>query len=186
MKKISFEQIQRSKKELEKLKKTLDGHAHEALRSSKRAIFAFQRNDYKEADALLKVAKDNVKAGMKIAFKEPLLVGDGSWRAALEEYTEATLFGTYLEGAMRAPDECSKYPDVLLGGLSDTAGELARYAVLRATEHDADAVEQAYKTALMIVELLAALDLTGSLRAKFDQSKSHLRKIEDIRYDLSR
>ncbi len=186
MKRITFDHIQKRKKELEVLKRTLDGYAHEALRASKRAIFAFQRGDGKEAGELLGVARDNVRLGTKIVFKQPLLTGDGQWRAALEEYTEATLFGTYLDGEMRAPDECAEYPDVLLGGLSDTAGELARYAVLRATERDKKAVESAYKTALHIVELFAALDLTGSLRAKFDQSKSHLRKIEDIRYDLSK
>jgi hypothetical protein len=32
---------------------------------------------------------------------------------------------------------------------------------------------------------MAAMNLTGSLRNKFDQGKQHLRRLEDIRYDLS-
>ena len=73
----------------------------------------------------------------------------------------------------------------MIGGISDAAGEIARYAMLRATARDIKEVDRLYAVAFSIVEMLLALDLTGSLRSKFDQAKQHLRKIEEIRYDLS-
>ncbi len=181
---ITLSAIGKHKQHLEIERKRLIAAAQEALNLSKRAIFSSHRNDAERK--VLDQARISIKLGQSIIKKNPQLAGEGVWRAAMEEFAEAWLFESFLKGKITVPDECKDEPDAILGGLSDCAGEIARYAVLMATEHDAKAVDRAHAVVLEIVELLAALDLTGSLRSKFDQSKQHLRKIEDIRYDLSR
>lgn len=160
--------------------------ADEARRQSKLAIFAMQRDEVPQGKQKLEAARKLIQACAKQIKRQPTLVGESSWGSALEEYCEAHLFATYLDGKLSLPVEVENEPDVILGGLADLAGEIARHSVLRATVKDRRSLEKAHEIALKIVETLAALDLTGSLRAKFDQTKQHLRKIEDLRYDLSK
>ena len=185
MKEISFSEIKKRKRALEGDRQKLFLVSQTGLRASKRAIFACQRGDLNETNKLLSEAGSAVKAGKQLVSKHPALIGDGVWRSALEEYAEARLFHSYYSGDLQLPKELTEEPDALLGGLADLAGEIARFAVLKGTEHDKVAVERAHKTVMHIADTLAELDLTGSLRSKFDQTKQHLRKIEDIRYDLS-
>ena len=77
-------------------------------------------------------------------------------------------------------------PDILIGALSDVVGEYVRRAVMFATDGDRKSVEKLYEESKIIVGFLTSLDLTGSLRSKGDQSRQHLRRLEDIRYDMSR
>lgn len=186
MKNFNLSKIYKGKKALEADKKVLYAKSDEARRLAKLAIFAMQRDDGKKAADCLKDSATLIKSGLDMMKKNPLLNGEPGWKSALEEYTEAKLFSSYLEGRLAIPAEAEQNPDALLGGLSDLAGEIARHSVLRATAKDRTAIENAHKTVLAIVDALAELDLTGSLRSKFDQSKQHLRKIEDLRYDLSR
>lgn len=186
MKNLDFKKIQNNKKALEVDRKGFYTKADEARRQAKLAIFALQRNDSKRAISCLKESQSLIKSCAALIKRRPLLSEESSWYSALEEYTEAHLFDSYLKGKLSLPVEAENNPDAILGGLADLAGEIARYSILRATERDKKAIEDAHRTVLKIVEVLAALDLTGSLRSKFDQTKQHLRKIEDIRYDLSR
>lgn len=186
MKQFKPAEIAKRKRAIESERLKLAQSAQETLKSSKRAIFAFQREDRKIGVSLLDQARVALRNGSAIVRKQTSLAGDGVWTAALEEYTEAAMFASFLDGKLMLPDETMDQTDAILGGLADTAGEIARHAVLKATQHDKTSVERAHKTVLEIVEFLAGLDLTGSLRSKFDQSKQHLRKIEDIRYDLSK
>jgi len=177
--------IAKRKKAYETARASLNLHAQLALRTSKRAIFAFQRNETSNGGKLLDEASSALRAAAVIIRKQPDMASENTWSAAREEYTEAVAFASFLTGKLALPDEIADDPDAVLGGLADAAGEIARYSVLRATEHDRSSVERGYQTVLQIVDLLASLDLTGNLRSKFDQTKQHLRKIEDIRYDLS-
>ena len=76
-------------------------------------------------------------------------------------------------------------PEIYLGGLSDITGELVRRSVLHATDGDHETVERIFEDVRRVVELLMDMDLTGGLRSKLDQAKQNLRKLEEIRYDLS-
>lgn len=186
MKEKAWQDIGRLKQAIDKDRQQLSELAGELLRVSKRAIFALQRQDKTEATSRLKKADELLKSGLKIVSKQTSLQNDGVWRAAMEEYTEAYIFNSFITGSLKYPPALKNYPDAIYGGLADAAGEMARMSVLSATEGDAKNVERAYDVASQIVEHLAVLELTGGLRAKFDQSKSHLRRIEDIRYDLSK
>lgn len=186
MKEKAWQDIDKLKLAIDKDRAQLSGLASELLRLSKRAIFALQRQDKAESTSRLKQADTLLKSGLKIVNKQTTLQNDGVWRAAMEEYAEAYIFNSFIAGSLKYPPALKNYPDAIYGGLADAAGEMARMSVLSATEGDSKTVDRAYNVASQIVEYLAMLELTGGLRSKFDQSKSHLRRIEDIRYDLSK
>lgn len=186
MKEKAWQDIDNLKRSIDKDAQALSDLSGELLRVSKRAIFALQRQDKAESAQRLKKADELLKSGLKIVGKQTSLQNEGVWRAAMEEYAEAYIFNSFLSGSLKYPPALKNYPDAIYGGLADAAGEMARMSVLSATEGDANNVERAHAITVQIVEHLAMLELTGGLRAKFDQSKSHLRRIEDIRYDLSK
>ncbi len=186
MKMFSFKNVEKLKKSNDQEKRALDQIANDLRKTAKVAIFALQRGDARKAEVDLAQAEKYLAKCQSLIKKNSSLANESAYRSALEEYAEAVFFKGYLSGEVFIPTEISKDPEAVIGGLADLAGEVARYSVLRATEHDAKSVETAHEIVLKIVDWLAILDLTGSLRSKFDQTKQHLRKIEDIRYDLSR
>ncbi|MFA5935237.1 MAG: hypothetical protein WC787_00050 [Patescibacteria group bacterium] len=170
----------------ERARRELQAVASQVLSRSKRVIFKLQRGENTEAASDLKDIGGMIVAGKKIVGRDAALSHEGVWRAALEEATEAMLFERFLlKGSLDGLKLPTDDPEILVGGMSDFIGELARFAVLRATEGDDAAVERFYAMAESIIEALLQLDLTGGLRSKFDQAKQHLRKLEDIRYDMS-
>lgn len=171
---------------LDRGRRELQQIASEALAASKRAIFAFHRDDDTGAAEQLAFAHGRLKQGGTIVKKVPKLAQEGSWRAAQEEYAEADLLRQYLQkGTLGKVDGIADDPELYLGGLSDTTGELVRRAVLHATEGDHETVERIFVDVRYVVEVLMEMDLTGNLRTKLDQAKQNLRKLEEIRYDLS-
>ncbi len=158
----------------------------QAQHLSKQAIFTAQRGELKQAQELLAAAVALLKQGQALCRQVGELEYLGSYRAALEEFVEADLFTTYLKrGGVGRVSKVKVAPEVYLGGLSDMLGELVRYAVKLATEGKPTEVDKLAKFVTQVVGELAAMNLTGSLRNKFDQAKQHLRRLEDIRYDLS-
>lgn len=186
MKGAEWRNIEKLKRQIDTDRVKLSELSSELLRVSKRAIFALQRSDKTEATTRLNKADQLLKAGLKLISKQAVLRTEGVWKAAIEEYAEARIFESFLKGKLSYPKLLKDYPDAIYGGLADAAGEMARMSVLSATQGDKDTVERAHQVTVQIVEHLASLELTGGLRAKFDQSKQHLRRIEDIRYDLSK
>lgn len=171
---------------LDRSRRELQHIASEALAASKRAIFAFHREDPQGAEEQLAFAKNRLKDGLVIVKKIPRIAQEGSWRVAQEEYAEADLLRQYLQkGSLGKVEVITDDPEIYLGGLSDMTGELVRRCVLHATEGDHETVEQIFKDVRFVVEILMEMDLTGNLRTKLDQAKQNLRKLEEIRYDLS-
>lgn len=174
-----YERLEQSRRELQKL-------SADAQRLAKQAIFSLQRGDEQEGAARLAESVDILKKAQKISQTEIRLAGEGMWRSALEEMAEAVLFYRLVTGELVETGNLLDDPSVMLGGLSDAVGELVRFAVRAATAGDAARVEAIAEEAERLVEYLTSIDLTGGLRAKGDQARSHLRRLEDIRYDLSR
>jgi predicted translin family RNA/ssDNA-binding protein len=158
----------------------------QAQHLAKQAIFAAQRDNLPEADKLLAEANSLLTQGQLLTRKVKELESLGSYRAALEEYVEAELFTKFLQtGKLDKVGKFNITPEVYLGGLSDMVGELVRYAIKLATAGKIKEVDKLVEVGTMVVGELAAMNLTGILRTKFDQAKQHLRRLEDIRYDLS-
>ncbi|MBI5655211.1 hypothetical protein HZC53_06195 [Candidatus Uhrbacteria bacterium] len=158
-----------------------------AQRNSKQSIFALQRGEVDKSDKLLVEAEEALAKGLSLIKKQPRLNNEGMWRASLEEYCEACFFDKAIKGKdLFPPQRITDEPDILIGGLSDLIGEFVRLATKAAIEHDAEKVDELYGISEGMVEFLLSLDATGNLRNKIDQARQHLRKLEEIRYDLAK
>lgn len=160
--------------------------AGDAQQMAKKAIFAYQRDDVTGGGELLKNAGD-ILANLNKKYKtEPDIFTEGSYRASLEEYTEAVLFSQYLSGqTIGAIKGLEIDSDTLVGGLCDLPGELYRYAIKAATARNFAEVKKCYAAAEEIITELVDMDLTGYNRQKFDQAKQALHKLEQVVYEVS-
>jgi len=158
----------------------------DAQHLAKKAIFALQRDDTKGAEECLEKAK-TIILGLNSAYKkEAEIFTEGSYRAAIEEYTEAKLFSLFVYNkAIGAIKDFTIDSDTYVGGLSDVVGEIYRFAIKSATEKKFDEVERCYLAAEEIVSEMVDMNLTGYNRQKFDQAKSALQKMEQVRYEVS-
>jgi predicted translin family RNA/ssDNA-binding protein len=172
--------LQRTRIELQQV-------ASAAQRRSKQAIFAMQRGEASLALKILDQVENSLQAASKLVSKEEKLQNDGMWRSALEEFTEASFFCKAAQGVkIFPPHRLTDDPEILIGGLSDMIGELVRLAVQAATERDIKRVERIHAIAEQSVSFLLSLDAIGNTRQKVDQARQHLRRLEDVRYDLSK
>lgn len=175
-----FQRLESSRQELQR-------RSGDAQRLSKQTIFALQRHDVKQSAAALAEAERELGLAAKIVSRESRLASEGMWRSSLEEYCEALFCDRIARQEPLFPvPALVEDPDIQLGALSDAVGEAARMVIAAATVHDDKEVNRLHAIAESIVQFLTSLNLTGSLRSKGDQARQHLRKIEDVRYDLSR
>lgn len=172
--------------QLAKLRRELQQCSAEVLSMSKRSIFALHREDAVVSARELQTAAQAIDRGWDVIRQEAILTQEGAWRAAREEYAEASLLAEYLKkGSLQTHPDKDRDPDILIGGLSDFLGELVRLAVLAATRGDRAPIEQFYTDAVELMDFLLQMDLTGHLRTKVDQAKQHVKRLEEIRYDIS-
>lgn len=171
---------------LDKTRRALQALSAEILGTAKRSVFATQRGDDQAADNELQTAIGKIKQAKKLVLKESRLAGEGMWRAALEEYAEATMYHQAMTvGVVGMVPELPDDPDLYLGGLSDCTGELTRSAVLAATDRDLKEVQRLTDAVREAITFMLTLNLTGQMRTKFDQAKQNLRKLEEIGFTLS-
>lgn len=158
----------------------------EMLAKSKQAIFALHRDDVAEAERLLTAVEASEKSFNAVFKKHPDLSGEGPHRAALEEYAEAAQFLAFIKGEpLCVIKNLDLDSDAVLGGLTDTVGEISRKCVQWATKGQMEKIESSLESAREIVSMLMGLNLTGYLRTKLDQAKGALRRIEDVAYDVA-
>src|SRR3989338_3732492 len=160
--------------------------AGDALHHSKRAVFSLHRGDAGEAQKKLKEAEEIFLRLNKKYKQHPAFQDEGSYRAAIEEYVEATLFLQFvMKGKIGKVTTVGVDGDVYLAGLCDVPGELYRYAIRAATMHDHKTVEACVEMANKIIGELVEFDLTSYLRTKFDQAKQATQKLEIVMYELA-
>jgi len=158
------------------------------LTSSKQAIFALHRNENARAKELLESATAGLnKIGTDVIANDKQNY-EGSLRAAIEEYLEASMYYQYVvEGEIDAVKKV-KVPfdhELYIGALSDVTGELVRRAIAAATVRNRNEVETIKLVIEEIVGTFMEFDLQSHLRNKYDQAKKNLRSIEEVLYDLS-
>lgn len=153
---------------------------------AKKAIFALQRDDATEAQNYLGQA-EKILVDLNLKYKKDLgIFEEGSYKAALEEFVEASIFNQYLQ-----KKNIGKLPkiqvdsDIFIGGLCDVPGELLRYSIKSATEKKYDEVKRCRQVADEIIVELVDMNLTGYNRQKFDQAKQALNKLEQVLYEVS-
>ena len=159
--------------------------ANTILHDAKRVIFALHRHELKNAMAALSDIETRLKK-LEKTFGYARLNQEGAYTAAGEEYAEAKLF--YLVVANK---KLEKFKGVnlstenYLGGLADLLGEMARQAVNLAADGKLKEVTALKNLADDIMAELVNFDMSGYLRTKYDQARGHLRKLEQINYEIS-
>lgn len=155
------------------------------LHSSKRLIFSLHRQDLKKAEEEIKrLEKDIFYMQKKLGANR--LEQEGSYKAAIEEFVESHLFWQWLKNKKIVKIKNLKIKqDTYLAAFSDLAGEIARYCTNQAAKHNFKEVKRASEDVSKLISCLTEFDFTGYLRTKYDQAKSHLKKIEQINYDIN-
>ncbi|HSR89553.1 MAG TPA: hypothetical protein VLK22_04155 [Candidatus Udaeobacter sp.] len=158
----------------------------EAQFLSKKAIFAMQRDDMSEGkNYLVQAEKILVELNSKHK-KDPGIFEEGSYKAGLEEFVEASIFNQYLQDKTIGKLAKIKVDsDIFISGLCDVPGELLRYAIKSATEKKFAEVKKCRQAADEIISELVDMNLTGYNRQKFDQAKQALHKLEQVLYEVS-
>jgi predicted translin family RNA/ssDNA-binding protein len=183
-----------NKKFIQKVKKEYDQSNNErrqiislsniVLHDSKRIIFSLHREDLGKAeDSFKEVEKILTKLEKKFNFNR--ISEEGAYKAAVEEYVEAKMFYFFVRDEKIDSIKNIKVGyDSYVGGICDFLGELVRRAINKAAEGDTEEVGRIKKAMNDIMAELVEFDMTGYLRTKYDQAKGHLRKIEQINYEV--
>jgi translin len=155
------------------------------LHDSKRIIFSLHREDFKKAETDLKNLEESIKKLQK-NLGVNRVEQEGSYKAAVEEFLEAHLFWQWLtKHKIEKLTGLKLSHDSYLAAISDLVGEMSRYCTNQATKHNTEEVARASKDASDLLASLTEFDFTGYLRTKYDQARGHLKKIEQVNYDIS-
>jgi len=154
------------------------------LFEAKKTIFALQRQDFKTAAAKLEENEKNLK-NLAVRFGQERLNREGAYKAGVEEYLEGKTFYTVIKNKkIEATPELQLDYEGYLGGICDLIGELVRYATNQAAAGKFAEVAKIKKGAEDIMSQLIDFDMTGYLRTKYDQARGHLRKLEQMAYEI--
>lgn len=158
--------------------------ANDVVFLSKRVIFTLHRGDFKEAVDKLQVAKTKLSAiGKK--FKSYPYLEEGAYRAAAEEYVEASLFFNFCTKKTLGKVVGVNDEEIYLAGLLDVPGELYRYALNAVTQKDIKEVQRAVDASQEMYGALIGFEFTKYLRTKFDQARNMIHKLEELRAQLA-
>ena len=181
-----FTQIAKHHESQSRMRRALMARSNDVLSKSKRAIFALHRDDLHSATQALAEIAQEFRDMEKSIRANPELKNEGSYKAALEEYAEASLFAGYVKtGGLVKLEARAQDPSIYLAGLADATGEMVRWATRQVTSGNHAAVKDTQEVVAMVIEFMLDLDLTGYLRTKFDQAKKNLSRLEQITYDLA-
>jgi predicted translin family RNA/ssDNA-binding protein len=154
------------------------------LFEAKKTIFSLQRQDFKTAE--IKIAEmEKALASLEKRFGSERLKKEGAYKAAAEEYLEGKTFYLIIKkkDIIATPGLSLDY-ESYLGGVCDLIGEMVRYATNQAAKGKFAEVAKIKKAAEDIMAQLIDFDMTGYLRTKYDQARGHLRKLEQMAYEI--
>lgn len=157
----------------------------DALHHAKRAIFALHRDNRAEAEEKLTEAGHLLATLRQMCKKDSRIEDEGAYRAAQEEYVEATLFFQFVTTGKISEISPPVAGDIYLAGLCDVPGELYRLAIRAATQKNTNLVHQCADAAGELIGELIEFNLTSYLRTKFDQAKQATQKLEEVVYETA-
>ncbi|MFA5024580.1 MAG: hypothetical protein WC523_06535 [Patescibacteria group bacterium] len=179
-----LEQLKKDYRANESERRQINSAANNILFEAKRTIFALQRLDSKTAEKKLAEIEKAFK-NLEQHFGQTRLNREGGYRAAAEEYLEGKTFYAVIKNkSIEAVKDLTLDYEAYLGGVCDLIGELVRYATNQAAQGKFAAVAKIKKTAEEIMAQLIDFDMTGYLRTKYDQARGHLRKLEQMTYEI--
>lgn len=183
--KQEFNQIRKEMKNYDSQREELIKKSRDLLKLSKRLIYSVHRSNTEEAKSLFKEVKNKKQIIDKIAKKHRHLIYEGSYSEAMEEYSEAMCYYSFINhkkipGRKALGVKTNDY----LRGLCDLTGELVRKAVSLAVKRKYKEVQSIKKVIEEIYNEFLKFDLRNSyLRKKSDSIKYNLKRIEEIVYD---
>lgn len=171
-------------KKREQERRQIISRSNDVLFQAKKTIFALQREELIAAEEKL-VTMEALLKKMEKDFGVMRLREEGAYHAAAEEYVEAKTLASVVSGKKITPIKGLTIGyDSYLGGLCDLIGEMVRIATNRAAKGRYESVAEMKEKAEEIMNSLLDFDLTGYLRTKYDQARGHLRKLEQMAYEI--
>jgi len=168
----------------EKERRQIISASNNLLFEAKKIIFSLQRQDLKEGEKKLSELESLFKDLVK-RFGLDRLKKEGAYKAAAEEYLEAKTLYLVIKKKKIEPIKDLEFDyEAYLGGICDLIGELVRYATNQAAKGKFAEVYKIKKIAEEIMAQLIDFDMTGYLRTKYDQARGHLRKLEQMTYEI--
>ena len=156
---------------------------HEAIRFSKRVIYAVHRDDKKVAELTKELTEK-----IRVLRTRGELQFSPTYKVAMQEYVEAICLYEFIY-KNKVPTQGELYvsaPDYL-SGLCDLTGELMRNANYLAINGKTDEVIRVKELVDKIYEQFLLLDIRDNdLRKKFDSVKYNLQKLEDLILHMER
>lgn len=179
-----LEELKSSYQKNESERRQIISAANNILFQAKKTIFSLQKSDFKKAEINLKEMEANF-LNLEKKFGPARLNKEGAFKAAAEEYMEGKTFFWFIKNKKieRVKDLNFEY-EAYLGGTCDMIGELVRYATNQAAQGKFSVVAKVKEKAEIIMEDLADFDMTSYLRTKYDQARGHLRKLEQMAYEI--
>jgi predicted translin family RNA/ssDNA-binding protein len=166
---------------------------------SKQAIFSLHREEKEKARKQLDTAMSKAQAiSSEFNFQSEPSLRSGSFQNAMEEWVEGRLFEAWLDSdgtkilstaelqaELTSPLKMTS--EEYLGGLVDFTGEIGRWAVLKATQRDKEAVEKALSADLTVEAAMILLDtaMPGKMNKKVGALRNNVKKLEQLLYELS-
>ncbi|MBS3151692.1 hypothetical protein J4443_04905 [Candidatus Woesearchaeota archaeon] len=177
MVKLDLRHIDKEMQLFDKRRDEMLQKCHEAIRFSKRVIYAIHRDDPK-AGELAKELKEKVS---KLRTRGELQFSP-TYKVAMQEYVEAICLYEFILNN-KVPTQSELYvsaPDYL-SGLCDLTGELMRKANYFAIKGEINEALRTKELVDKIYEQFLLLDIRDNeLRKKFDNVKYNLQKLEDL------
>lgn len=179
-----LEQLKKDYRANDSERRQIISASNNVLFEAKKIIFALQREDFKVAEQKLKDIEESLK-NLEKHFGQGRLNREGAYKAGVEEYLEGkTLYLVIKNKKIEAVPGLTLDYEGYLGGICDMIGELVRYATNQAAKGKFGAVTKIKKIAEDTMSQLIDFDMTGYLRTKYDQARGHLRKLEQMAYEI--
>jgi translin len=173
--------------EKDEIRKKAQENMRKATSLSKQAILLIHQKRFEDAKKSLEKARNVIVDLHDLAEAFPQIVYGGMFSAALQEFSEASIFLTLVEESRFITPEEINVPSVdYVLGLADVVGEFRRRALDALREGDVKSGEKCLETMDEIFIELMALDeaymLVPGLRRKSDIAR---RIIENTRGDIT-
>lgn len=180
---VNFPALQEKIHAYDSAREELIKKSRDVLKLSKLVIYAVHRDELAEAAKLLGQMEKEKQALDKIASHSQRMFSEGSYRIAIQEYVEASLYYHFVkEGKL---PELEVPAELFLPGLADLTGELVRKAVFLAGKGKTKEVGKIKDEVDMIYGELLRFDFReNEIRRKVDAVKYDLRKLEDLVLDM--
>lgn len=179
-----LETLKRDYKANESERRQIISASNNILFEAKKTIFSLQRNDLKVAEEKM-VEIEKAFKDLEKRFGHERLNREGAFKAAAEEYLEGrTLYLVINNKEIEKLKGLSFDYESYLGGICDMIGELVRYATNQAAAGKLSKVAKIKKISEDTMGQLIDFDMTGYLRTKYDQARGHLRKLEQMSYEI--